>query len=223
MASSTSMSNQDRPHQSVKEPTNFLSLPGELRQQILLDAVRGAIMLLWSPQSKFDGDPVAGTGRFYIGRSYWVDKIPADALIAMLVWTVPELKGDLAWVTKNYKIGIYEGGFEEGETEPQLFRDEVLDESQTPANKKAKRNITLTTFLSIPREIRQAIILDVLHQLWNLEWHVAYIRVEGAGDSVKGYCSGLWYRPLRAVCRMKETLNDAEPGLWKDTDWAWRK
>lgn len=112
------MSNQDRPHQSVKETTNFFSLPLELRQQILLDAVRGSIRLHWAVTHEFEADrPGSGTGRFHLNRLYWVATNPANELIEMLASTHPRLDDDLAWVKENYQKGMYGGGHEAGDVE----------------------------------------------------------------------------------------------------------
>lgn len=121
MASSTL--HRDRPQQPGKEPTNFLSLPRETRQQTILDIIWGAIRLHSTLQHGFEADPDEATACLYLGQVYWVDTTPADVSIVLLARNRPRLEGDLSCVEEHCKNGICAGGFEEGEVKLLLYRD----------------------------------------------------------------------------------------------------
>ncbi|KAE9978785.1 hypothetical protein EG328_001241 [Venturia inaequalis] len=102
-------------------------------------------------------------------------------------------------------------------------QSEGSKESQVPATKKAKVTTPPTTFLSLPREIRQAILLDVLDRSRPFRWYVGHDRVDGAGDSLKGCRRGCWIRTFMTVLRMAKAVKQAEHKLQDDVDWAWKK
>lgn len=90
-----------------------------------------------------------------------------------------------------------------------------LDESQAPATKKAKRTTPPTTFLSLPRELRQAIILDVFHLSYTLEWHVF------VGQSTRKHRCGYWFRSCLSDHRMIDAKKIAELMSLHDVGWAY--
>lgn len=103
--------NQDGPQSPSPKPatelTSFLSLPRELRQQILTDAVRKCISIRWYTHYleydvQDDGETVERLRR---GNCY-VNPGPSYTMLEALGKVDPRLGGDVAWVGDNWQKGM---------------------------------------------------------------------------------------------------------------------
>lgn len=91
----------------------------------------------------------------------------------------------------------------------------------TPAPLRPQLARPRTTFLSLPRELRRAIILDALQQSDTYTWYNFGLRRIFIARLVYDKMVGHWYRPAVAVDEIQEAIQIADPALLRDVEWAW--
>jgi hypothetical protein len=112
------------------------------------------------------------------------------------------------------------------ETSPSIwiYCDHSPITTTMPSKNLERKHTTLpTTFLSLPREIRQIIILDALHQSYTFTWHTTMIRSNSTSASLKGRSHGWSARYTKLVFEMQNALRIAELRLDLDVGWAFNK
>ncbi|TLD29623.1 Geranylgeranyl pyrophosphate synthase [Venturia nashicola] len=240
---------------SKMPPATFLTLPRELRQKILLSAVKSSIVREWRVEAT--GFLLRGRGgrlvRSFLRWGYWNDDSTAACNLLDTLRELGEsgINMDLNWVKRtlaairgtksgNWKLKkskncrIHEdGNFQQPSTTSIKMKINRSQEAAKPKQSKVKvSHKPRTNFMSLPREIRQTILLIALLQngkpIEDCHYmHEAPNRTPGSynrndhceadGTEIK--------KAYRTLCAWNEIKRDANTAteLVEDLEWAEKK